>query len=238
VLVLGPLYAVVYYTLFRGAIRWLDFKTPGREVTEAPMAATTPTAVGGGGRAADLVAAFGGRDNLETLDACITRLRVAVREPRRVDAARLKALGASGVLEFGSNVQAVFGPLSENLKSDMEEYLRSGASTAAAVPSPSPSTPPAATPSAPIPMPAAAPDAWVLEAAAPLLAALGGRANVRALDAVALTRLRVELADGARFDEAAARLAGVVGILEVSPTVKHLIVGDRARDFAATLAVA
>ena len=70
----------------------------------------------------------------------------------------------------------------------------------------------------------------------PLLAALGGRANLRALDAVALTRLRIELVDGARFDEPAARLAGVVGILEVSPTVKHLIVGDRARQFAAVLA--
>jgi phosphotransferase system IIB component len=99
-----------------------------------------------------------------------------------------------------------------------------------------PSTPPAAPPSAPVPLPAATPEAWVLEAAAPLLAALGGRANVRALDAVALTRLRVELADGARFDVVAARLAGVVGILDVGPTVKHLIVGDRARDFAAVLA--
>ena len=233
VLVLGPLYAAAYYALFRGAIKWLDLKTPGREVDEVTGTASAATGAGAsGGRAAELVAAFGGRDNLASLDACITRLRVAVRDPARVDTARLKALGASGVLEVGNNIQAVFGPLSENLKSDIEEYLRGD------VPAPAPAAPRPAAARAAAPAvaaPAAVPENWVREAAPGLLAALGGRPNVRALDAVALTRLRVELADGGRFDEAAARLAGVVGVLDVSPTVKHLIVGDRARDFATAL---
>ncbi len=237
VLVLGPIYAVIYYVVFRSAIAWLDLKTPGRETDDTATAAIAGNSTS---RAAELVAAFGGRENLANLDACITRLRVGVRDRARVDAARLKALGATGVLELGNSVQAVFGPLSENLKSDMEEYLR-GASPAAPAAALAPPAPAASAPSTPAPAspPAVRPaevETWVRESAMPLLAALGGRANLRALDAVALTRLRIELVDGARFDEPAARLAGVVGILEVSPTVKHLIVGDRARQFAAVLA--
>jgi PTS system glucose-specific IIC component len=236
VLVLGPLYAALYYVLFRGVIHWLDLKTPGREVDESPLA--DEATADDGSRAAALVAAFGGRANLASLDACITRLRVSVRDPAQVSDARLKSLGASGVVRVGDNVQAVFGPLSENLKSDMEEYLRAAPSQRApAAPQPAPPTTPAPpSPSLTSAPAAAAPEAWIREAAPALLAALGGRANVRSLDAVALTRLRVELADGARFDVVAARLAGVVGILDVGPTVKHLIVGDRARDFAAVLA--
>ena len=230
VLVLGPLYAALYYGLFRGAIKWLDLKTPGRE--DEPMVAIVASSASAdprSERAAALVAAFGGRDNISSLDACITRLRVVVRNQAAVDAARLKALGASGVLTIGESIQAVFGPLSENLMSDMEQYLRSTAAYYTAA-STSSLTAGAAASRAGEPL-----EAWVREAAGPLLAALGGRANVRSLDAVALTRLRVELADASRFDEAAARLAGVVGVLEVSPTIRHLIVGDRAGQFAAAL---
>ncbi len=230
VLVLGPLYAALYYGLFRGAIKWLDLKTPGRE--DEPMVAIVASSASAdprSERAAALVAAFGGRDNISSLDACITRLRVVVRNQAAVDAARLKALGASGVLTIGESIQAVFGPLSENLMSDMEQYLRSTAAYYTAA-STSSLTAGAAASRAGEPL-----EAWVREAAGPLLAALGGRANVRSLDAVALTRLRVELADASRFDEAAARLAGVVGVLEVSPTIRHLIVGDRADQFAAAL---
>ncbi len=239
VLVLGPIYAAVYYVMFRSAISWLNLKTPGREDEETVSAGELL----GDERAGELVAAFGGRDNITSLDACITRLRVVVRDQTRVDSARLKALGASGVMTVGDNVQAVFGPLSENLKSAMEEYLRTTAG-APRRPAPTPAPAPQSAASAPPasqqarPPAGAAPIAiedWVREAAGPLLAALGGRGNLRSLEAVALTRLRVELGDRTKFDEAAARLAGVVGVLEVAPTVLHLIVGDRARQFATLL---
>jgi len=72
----------------------------------------------------------------------------------------------------------------------------------------------------------------VLEASGPLLAALGGAGNVRGIEAVAHTRLRVELREGGRFDEAGARLAGAEGVLRISASVIHLIVGDRAGQFA------
>src|SRR5439155_252869 len=77
-------------------------------------------------------------DNIASLDACITRLRVAVRDPALIDERALTALGASGVMRVGKGVQAVFGPLSEHLKTNMEDYLRASGAAAGAVPAPAP----------------------------------------------------------------------------------------------------
>ena len=93
-----------------------------------------------------------------------------------------------------------------------------------------------ATPAAAVsPAAPAAVEAWVRDAAVPLLAALGGRANLRALEAVAFTRLRVELTDAAKYDEDAAKLSGVVAVMHVAPGVLHLIVGDKAGEFASAI---
>lgn len=126
VFLLGPVYAALYYVVFRFFITAFDMKTPGRENESAAAdGAAEPT---GGGKAEKLVAAFGGKANIETLDACITRLRLAVKDASKVSDDALKQLGATGVMRIGNNVQAVFGTASENLKTDMEEYLRSGGS--------------------------------------------------------------------------------------------------------------
>ena len=127
VLLLGPLYGLLYYTLFRGAIARFNLKTPGREEEPAAAPAGSPT---DGLRSRELVLAFGGEGNITGLDACVTRLRLSVKDPAQVDSARLKAMGASGVVVVGTGVQAVFGPASENIKSDLEEYLRGGTTDA------------------------------------------------------------------------------------------------------------
>jgi PTS system N-acetylglucosamine-specific IIC component len=57
------------------------------------------------------------------VDACITRLRMEVADKSKVDQARLKALGAAGVLEVGNSVQAVFGTQSESLKDEIRNAL-------------------------------------------------------------------------------------------------------------------
>ncbi|MBV8046041.1 MAG: PTS glucose transporter subunit IIBC [Paludibacterium sp.] len=136
VFILGPIYAVVYYTVFRVLISALNLKTPGREdATEeelatagAPVAAAAETKAAApaaaGSMAQGLVEAFGGRTNLTSLDACITRLRVSVADVAKVDQSRLKSMGAAGVVVVGNNIQAIFGPRSENLKTDMQEYLK------------------------------------------------------------------------------------------------------------------
>jgi PTS system glucose-specific IIC component len=115
----GPFYAVGYYFIFRFMITLFNLKTPGREdvIVESAQAA------GEGGLARDLVLAFGGRGNITNLDACITRLRVAVADPGKVSAARLKQLGAAGVVEAGNAIQAIFGTRAGNLMTDMQEYL-------------------------------------------------------------------------------------------------------------------
>ena len=118
---LGLAYAVLYYIVFRVVIAKLDLKTPGREDDEE----NEKVAVGAGSdMAKELVLAFGGKDNITNLDACITRLRVSVASIENVDQDRLKKLGAAGVVIAGSGVQAIFGTKSDNLKSDMDEWIR------------------------------------------------------------------------------------------------------------------
>jgi len=66
-----------------------------------------------------VLAAFGGFDNITSVDACITRLRISVKDKGLVDRAQLKALGAAGVLEVGDNMQAIFGTRAEILKGEI-----------------------------------------------------------------------------------------------------------------------
>jgi PTS system N-acetylglucosamine-specific IIC component len=124
-IVMGVVFFVVYYVMFRFAITKWNMSTPGREPEaefeaefEAEEAANLDE-----GTAEQLIAAFGGRENLVSVDACITRLRVEVADNGRVDKARLKSLGAAGVVEVGNSVQAVFGTRAEALKSDIQDAL-------------------------------------------------------------------------------------------------------------------
>ena len=228
-LVLGPAWALMYYGLFRVMIQRLDLKTPGREVEDETERAAAPV-VAAGGMAGELVAAFGGRANIRSLDACITRLRVELADPSKASPNRLKALGAAGVVEVGNNLQAIFGTRSENLKSDMEEYLRSGAAEPAA-PASATSTP------APVAAPArvSAPDADALRAASSIAVALGGPRNIASADACALTRVRVKVVDPALVNDAALRRTAVAGVMQVGGNVLHLIVGVKADAIAAAI---
>ncbi|AYY81843.1 MULTISPECIES: PTS glucose transporter subunit IIBC [Proteus] len=118
--IIGLLYAITYYSIFRFLIVKLNLKTPGREVEDKNAKQADKSAMG-----QSLVAAFGGKDNISSLDACITRLRIGVKEIDKVDRDELKRLGAAGVVVVGSGIQAIFGPKSDNLKTEMDEYIRS-----------------------------------------------------------------------------------------------------------------
>jgi PTS system glucose-specific IIC component len=232
VFLLGPIYALIYYTVFRACIRFFDLKTPGRE--EVALGEVGGEAVDEIAR--DLVRAFGGHGNIAGLDACITRLRVSVADPRGVDEAALKRLGAAGVVRVGNAVQAVFGPRSENLMTDMAHYLRglrqgspdSGPRVEPQRCAVAESAASAAVGPAPI-------SDFIREAAPGLLAALGGRDNLAAVEPVAHTRLRVQLKDAARLDESAARHAGADATLRLDGGVVHLLVGEYAGQWAAAL---
>jgi PTS system glucose-specific IIC component len=123
--ILGLGYAALYYSVFRVVIAKFDLKTPGREAIEDESEAV---ALGTSEIPALLVAAFGGKANIENLDACITRLRISVNNIDLVNKTELTRLGAAGVVVSGNGVQAIFGTKSDNLKTEMEAYLASAGS--------------------------------------------------------------------------------------------------------------
>jgi PTS system N-acetylglucosamine-specific IIC component len=135
---MGIVFFIVYYLLFRFAITKWNMRTPGREPEDefeaeeqanitAGADSATSTVAGGSvatdSKAEQVIAAFGGRENLVNVDACITRLRMEVADKSKVDQARLKSLGAAGVIEVGNSVQAVFGTSAEALKNDIIDIL-------------------------------------------------------------------------------------------------------------------
>ena len=226
-LVIGPAWALAYYALFRGVIQRFDLKTPGRELERDVEAATATPAAAAGGMAGELVAAFGGRANIRSLDACITRLRVELVDPGRANADRLKALGATGVVQVADNLQAIFGTRSENLKSDMEEYLRAGGGE--------PARPGPAAVAAETPVRASAPHPDALRAAASIATALGGARNIASAEACALTRVRVKVVDQALVNEPALRRTAAGGVMRFDGNLLHLIVGLEADAIATAL---
>ena len=114
VIPVGIVYAIIYYFLFSFVIKRFKLKTPGREDEETETKDSSVASL-----PFDVLNAMGGKKNIKHLDACITRLRVEVNEKSSVDVAALKALGASGVLEVGNNMQAIFGPKSDQIKHDI-----------------------------------------------------------------------------------------------------------------------
>jgi PTS system glucose-specific IIC component len=226
---LGPLWALMYYGLFRTMIVKLDLKTPGRELDDVTApAAEGPAGAGGDGMAPGLVAAFGGAGNIKNLDACITRLRVDLNDVTKASPAALKALGASGVMQVGNGMQAIFGTRSENLKTAMDEYMRSVGAIAApaAVAAPAARGAPAVV--------RVEPTAQDRARAATIVEALGGYDNIVQVEPVALTRLRVEVRDSSRVRKGALENA-TSGVLSASDRVVHVVVGQGAERYAAAI---
>ena len=118
VIPVGLVYAVLYYFIFRFIIKKLNYKTPGREDKEMQNNSVSVSEL-----PFKVLDAMGGKENIKHLDACITRLRVEVNEKSQVDVESLKQLGASGVLEVGNNMQAIFGPKSDQIKHDMAQII-------------------------------------------------------------------------------------------------------------------
>jgi len=124
VIIVGLILAVIYYFGFRYVIRKFNLKTPGRE----DQVSDEEGAGAGGATSQDdlphnILSALGGQENIVHLDACITRLRVEVKDKANVSKDQLKKLGASGVLEVGNNIQAIFGTRSDTIKSQIADIM-------------------------------------------------------------------------------------------------------------------
>jgi PTS system glucose-specific IIC component len=225
--VLGPIWAVVYFVIFYFCIRKFDLKTPGREAIEEVAAAHS---AGGDEFALQIVRALGGRRNIASLDACITRLRVKLADPTKVNADKLKALGAAGVVMVGDGVQAIFGTRSDVLKTEISDYLKTAGAEADEAEAPSPVKAPAQAGIQP-----KLRDPLAAEKARALIDALGGKANIQRVDACAETRLRVVTAKGGGIDQAKLKAAGVEAIVSLPDRVVHLLTGLNADQYAAEM---
>ena len=141
VILVGLAYAVVYYFLFYFLITKFNLKTPGRDENEGETKLFTkadfqakngnaneqPAATSGKGeiteKAPAVLAALGGAENIVSVDACITRLRVEVKDKAKVQKDELKTLGAAGVVEVGNGIQAIFGAKADGYKNEINSIL-------------------------------------------------------------------------------------------------------------------
>jgi len=227
-LVIGPVWALLYYGAFRWVIVKFNLKTPGREAKE--IAAGSAATVAGDAISRELVLAFGGRSNIKNLDACITRLRVEVNDIALANSARLEALGAAGVITVGNSLQAIFGTQAENMKTSMEEYLKTAGPEADLTERPAmPAT------SAAMSTPLLLADPETSKRGAQFIAALGGAANIEEIESCAETRLRLKVHDESAVDEMALRDAGAWGLMRVASRTIHLLVGLHADRYAAEI---
>ena len=155
VVVVGAVYFVLYYIIFRFMISKFDYKTPGRDDAEevklytradvnARNAASGSVPAGNDPVSALIVEGLGGADNLSDVDCCATRLRCTVKDVALVKQDVLKASGASGVICKGDGVQVVYGPKVAVIKAKLEDYLENAPKTSAATAAPAPATAPAA----------------------------------------------------------------------------------------------
>lgn len=156
VVVVGAVYFVLYYLIFRFMISKFDYKTPGRDDAEevklytradvnARSAASGSNAPAGDDPVSALIVeGLGGTDNLSDVDCCATRLRCTVKDAALVRQDVLKASGASGVICKGNGVQVVYGPKVAVIKAKLEDYLENAPKTPAAPAAPTPAAAPAA----------------------------------------------------------------------------------------------
>ncbi|NGQ96981.1 PTS transporter subunit EIIC [Brevibacillus sp. SYP-B805] len=119
---IGLVFAVVYYFLFRIMIVKLNLMTPGREEDEFAGETGAAGASSLRDKAEKVLALIGGKENITSIDACITRLRLVLKDDTVVDEKGLKAIGAAGVMKLGQgSVQVVFGTQSELLKDEIKK---------------------------------------------------------------------------------------------------------------------
>ncbi len=120
-IVQGLVFFTIYYFIFRTVIVKFGLKTPGREDDEEETASTAKASTESSELAKQYLEVLGGHENLSSIDACITRLRLTVKDMSIIDEKELKALGAMGVVKLGTNnLQVILGPLAEIIAGQMK----------------------------------------------------------------------------------------------------------------------
>lgn len=211
--VVGPLYAITYYLVFRLTISQLHLATPGREAEQ--VRATGVNAAIGAPHA--VIEALGGSNNISSLDACITRLRVGVKEIDKVNREQLRTLGAAGVVIIGNAVQAVFGPASDQIRNSVAAYLQRQGHQ------PLPANLNPARALSPLP---SSNDA--LACAHRCAAILGGIGNIERVLACATSRVRINLHQPLSHEPDISNEPGIRDIMRIHERLYHLLVTEDA----------
>lgn len=125
------LFAVIMYFIANFMIQKFNYATPGRngnyETAEGSEKSSGEVKVAAGSQAVNIINLLGGRANIVDVDACMTRLRVTVKDADKVGTEeQWKAEGAMGLVMKGQGVQAIYGPKADVLKSDIQDILDSG----------------------------------------------------------------------------------------------------------------
>jgi len=130
IVIIGAVYALVYYLLFYYMIKKLNLKTPGREDDGEETKLYTRRDVearknknADDTRSSLILDGLGGKANIADIDCCATRLRVTVKNPEKVNEGKLKQSGASGVIKKGDGVQIIYGPQVSVVRSRLEDYM-------------------------------------------------------------------------------------------------------------------
>lgn len=215
----GLVYAVIYYAVFDFCIRRFNLKTPGRE----DVAAAEKSVLTENERAAAYIKALGGAENLVTVGACTTRLRLEMVDRNKASDADLKALGAMAVVRpgKGGSLQVVVGPMADSIADEIRLAMPALGRAVA--------TAPVAVVETSEPVAVSTPQAqqW--------LSALGGSDNVLQLDCIAMSRIRLQLADGNVVSEAQLKELGCQGVSQLESGIWHLLVGDKAPSLSGAL---
>jgi PTS system N-acetylglucosamine-specific IIC component len=211
----GIAYFIAYYSIFVFFIRKFDLMTMGREdmsiTQERPSDGIVPD------RAQGFVKALGGASNLVSVDACTTRLRLQVQDNSKVDEAALKALGARGIIKpAAGSVQVILGPIADIISDEIRRFLATGSTVT--------NTRTDNTAQLIAPTSEADGSAWI--------SALGGIGNVRQVEAVAGTRLRVSVAHAEKIDQNSLNALGVAGVQIFCNELAHVILASNAQPVA------
>ncbi|WP_372237916.1 PTS transporter subunit EIIC [Pseudomonas sp. LP_7_YM] len=210
---LGLAYALVYYVVFDQCIKRFNLKTPGREqvVVSAAQVAQSD-------RAGAYIQALGGADNLLSIDACTTRLRLQLADRSKAQDAALKTLGALAIVRPGNagSLQVVVGPLADGLADELRNALPHANKAPVSNVGKEPYQPVG------------------VAQAAQWFEALGGRGVVD-VECVALTRLRVQLKNGQSLATSRLDALGAQGVRSLGNGVWHVLVGERAQGLGEAL---
>ncbi len=223
-LIIGPVYGAIYYAVFLICIRAFDLRTPGRTEEVAPSK-TTPEPTDE--NSVSFIEALGGPQNIVALDACMTRLRLEVLNNGTIDADRLTALGAKGVVRPSpTTLQVVMGPMADQLADKINQTLNAyrDHELKPQACETGPSGPP-------VQSVEQLPDALL-----PIVAAVGGQANVASLTH-SFNRLRLTVKDPSLVVQQGLNTAGARDIVWFGDHVLHALfektISDNTRNATA-----